>query len=81
MSHNPQPAPPGAQSSSNQLGVHQQAQMRTFWSTQADEIDVCDDFKNAELPLARIKRIMKTDEEVKMISAEVKISKYHNLAN
>ena len=28
-------------------------------------------FKTQELPLARIKKIMKQDEEVKMISAEV----------
>jgi len=31
------------------------------------------DFKNPELPLARIKKIMKLDEEVKMISAEAPI--------
>lgn len=31
------------------------------------------DFKNVELPLARIKKIMKLDDEVKMISAEAPI--------
>ncbi|CAG9332261.1 unnamed protein product [Blepharisma stoltei] len=29
-----------------------------------------DDFKNHQLPLARIKKIMKSDEDVRMISAE-----------
>jgi hypothetical protein len=49
-----------------------------FWETQAREMAVLEigteqDFKNHnDLPLARIKRIMKSDEDVRMISAEGK---------
>ncbi len=47
-----------------------------FWHQQLAEMDALDihteqDFKNYnDLPLARIKRIMKSDEDVRMISAE-----------
>lgn len=47
-----------------------------FWQTQVEEMAVLEigteqDFKNHnDLPLARIKRIMKSDEDVRMISAE-----------
>jgi hypothetical protein len=47
-----------------------------FWQQQMAEMDALDigteqDFKNHnDLPLARIKRIMKSDEDVRMISAE-----------
>ena len=39
---------------------------------QKEEIEhmKCTDFKEHQLPLARIKKIMKTDEDVKMISSE-----------
>jgi hypothetical protein len=49
-----------------------------FWETQAREMALLEigteqDFKNHnDLPLARIKRIMKSDEDVRMISAEGK---------
>ena len=47
-----------------------------FWTQQMSEMEVLNiateqDFKNHnDLPLARIKRIMKSDEDVRMISAE-----------
>ena len=50
-----------------------------FWHSQAIEMDALDisteqDFKNHnDLPLARIKRIMKSDEDVRMISAEAPV--------
>jgi hypothetical protein len=50
-----------------------------FWTGQAVEMDSLDigteqDFKNHnDLPLARIKRIMKSDEDVRMISAEAPV--------
>lgn len=45
-----------------------------FWQAQLHNIEHGElDFKNYQLPLARIKKVMKTDEDVKhmMISAEV----------
>jgi len=58
-------------------------QMRTmlqnFWVEQMKEMDELEigteqDFKNHnDLPLARIKRIMKSDEDVRMISAEAPV--------
>ncbi|WOL01724.1 nuclear transcription factor Y subunit C-1 [Canna indica] len=50
---------------------HQQLQM--FWNYQRQEIEHATDFKNHQLPLARIKKIMKADEDVRMISAEAPI--------
>lgn len=50
-----------------------------FWNTQTQEmtelaIDSEQEFKNHnDLPLARIKRIMKSDEDVRMISAEAPV--------
>jgi len=50
-----------------------------FWTAQALEMEALDisteqDFKNHnDLPLARIKRIMKSDEDVRMISAEAPV--------
>jgi nuclear transcription factor Y gamma len=38
-----------------------------------DEIEQTTDFKNHTLPLARIKKIMKADEDVRMISAEAPV--------
>lgn len=50
---------------------HQQLQL--FWATQMQEIEQTTDFKNHTLPLARIKKIMKADEDVRMISAEAPV--------
>jgi nuclear transcription factor Y gamma len=51
--------------------------LSNFWQAQLQNIEQGDlDFKNYQLPLARIKKVMKTDEDVKhmMISAEVSSS-------
>lgn len=80
-----QPANMGA--SSAQLAQHQlayqhihqqqqqqlQQQLQTFWANQYQEIEQTTDFKNHSLPLARIKKIMKADEDVRMISAEAPV--------
>ncbi|KAJ3194061.1 Nuclear transcription factor Y subunit C-2, partial [Dinochytrium kinnereticum] len=45
--------------------------MQAFWQQQMTEIENGPlDWKFHQLPLARIKKVMKSDEEVKMISAE-----------
>lgn len=50
-----------------------------FWQLQTQEMEALEigteqDFKNHnDLPLARIKRIMKSDEDVRMISAEAPV--------
>lgn len=77
----------GGQSAGTQLGHHQlayqqihhqqqqqfQQQLQSFWANQYQEIDRVTDFKNHSLPLARIKKIMKADEDVRMISAEAPV--------
>ncbi|XP_028111408.1 nuclear transcription factor Y subunit C-1-like isoform X2 [Camellia sinensis] len=80
---NNQPPPTAAQSSSYPpqppyhhhhlhllLQQQQQQQLQMFWTYQRQEIEQVNDFKNHQLPLARIKKIMKADEDVRMISAE-----------
>ncbi|XP_074278549.1 nuclear transcription factor Y subunit C-1-like [Silene latifolia] len=57
----------------NQLVQQQEQQLQMFWSYQRQEIHQSTDFKNHQLPLARIKKIMKADEDVRMISAEAPI--------
>jgi nuclear transcription factor Y gamma len=49
--------------------------LERFWSEIRAEVDTINimDFRASELPLARIKKIMKLDDDVKMISAEVPI--------
>ncbi|XP_027364471.1 nuclear transcription factor Y subunit C-1-like isoform X2 [Abrus precatorius] len=65
---------PGTGAPSFQHLLHQQQQqLQMFWSYQRQEIDHVNDFKNHQLPLARIKKIMKADEDVRMISAEAPI--------
>lgn len=51
----------------------QQQQLQAFWTNQMQEIERTSDFKNHSLPLARIKKIMKADEDVRMISAEAPV--------
>lgn len=51
----------------------QQQQLQAFWANQMQEVDQTNDFKNHSLPLARIKKIMKADEDVRMISAEAPV--------
>ncbi|TXT09122.1 hypothetical protein VHUM_02596 [Vanrija humicola] len=48
--------------------------LESFWTRQMDGVErETPDFKTYNLPLARIKKVMKSDEEVKMISAEAPI--------
>eukprot|EP00873_Tetraselmis_striata_P025295 jgi/Tetstr1/445559/TSEL_033332.t1 len=67
-------APPQA---SYQQQQQQQQQLRSFWVGQMNEIENVStdpaEFKNHQLPLARIKKIMKSDEDVRMISAEAPV--------
>ncbi|CAK9139233.1 unnamed protein product [Ilex paraguariensis] len=75
-------APP-AQFGQHQLAyqhVHQQQQqqqlqqqLQSFWTSQYQDIEQTTDFKNHSLPLARIKKIMKADEDVRMIAAEAPV--------
>ncbi|GMN46606.1 hypothetical protein TIFTF001_015791 [Ficus carica] len=81
------PNQPAGPSASPQLAQHQlayqhihqqqqeqlQQQLRNFWTSQYQEIEQTSDFKNHSLPLARIKKIMKADEDVRMISAEAPV--------
>ncbi|KAF8980881.1 hypothetical protein BGZ46_003587 [Entomortierella lignicola] len=71
---------PAVSSTSAQSVILQQQQQQhqrfaqEFWEEQilaAEQFD--SDFKNHPLPLARIKKVMKSDPEVKMISAEAPI--------
>ncbi|KAK4753208.1 hypothetical protein SAY87_022006 [Trapa incisa] len=81
----PSGQPGGAQLAQHQLAYQQihhqqqqqqqqlQQQLQAFWANQYREIEKVTDFKNHSLPLARIKKIMKADEDVRMISAEAPI--------
>ncbi|KAK6197476.1 uncharacterized protein RJT21DRAFT_3567 [Scheffersomyces amazonensis] len=54
-------------------GRHREMMMQ-YWQETINSIEHDDhDFKNHQLPLARIKKVMKTDEDVRMISAEAPI--------
>lgn len=56
------------------LQQQQQQFAHEFWEEQVVAAEQFDsDFKNHPLPLARIKKVMKSDPEVKMISAEAPI--------
>ncbi|ORZ13839.1 histone-fold-containing protein [Lobosporangium transversale] len=63
-----------AAGSSSTVQQQQQQFAQEFWEEQiiaAEQFD--SDFKNHPLPLARIKKVMKSDPDVKMISAEAPI--------
>ncbi|EXB37528.1 Nuclear transcription factor Y subunit C-2 [Morus notabilis] len=62
-----------AQHFHHQQQQQQQQQLQMFWVNQMQEIEQTADFKNHSLPLARIKKIMKADEDVRMISAEAPV--------
>ena len=62
LPYQPQPPPPP-----------QHHQLQNFWAEQCREIEQTTDFKNNSLPLARIKKIMKADEDVRMIAAEAPV--------
>lgn len=55
------------------MQTHQAQQLNAFWHTVLMEMRQPQDFKTVILPLARIKKIMKLDDDVKMISAEALI--------
>ncbi|XP_048468944.1 nuclear transcription factor Y subunit gamma isoform X3 [Rhincodon typus] len=67
----------GSFSTASQGGGSTEAQhlLQTFWPRVMEEIRnlTPNDFKVQDLPLARIKKIMKLDEDVKMISAEAPV--------
>ncbi|GAV63185.1 CBFD_NFYB_HMF domain-containing protein [Cephalotus follicularis] len=74
--------PTGAQLAQHHLAYQQihhqqqqqlQQQLQSFWANQYHDIEKVTDFKNHSLPLARIKKIMKADEDVRMISAEAPV--------
>lgn len=70
-----QPQPGGAFQNVGQglIGKYKEL-MLEYWQETINSIENDDhDFKNHQLPLARIKKVMKTDEQVKMISAEAPI--------
>ncbi|KAL6603130.1 hypothetical protein ACP70R_043491 [Stipagrostis hirtigluma subsp. patula] len=62
-----------AQQFHQQLQQQQQRQLQQFWAERLADIEQTTDFKNHSLPLARIKKIMKADEDVRMISAEAPV--------
>ncbi|KAF9327133.1 hypothetical protein BG006_009503 [Podila minutissima] len=70
--------PPPLQHHHEHAHAHQQPMqqahlhlLQSFWMSQMHDVEnVPQDFKLHHLPLARIKKVMKTDEDVKMISAE-----------
>ncbi|KAG9151654.1 hypothetical protein Leryth_001957 [Lithospermum erythrorhizon] len=65
---------PLSPTSYNRLLNLQQQRLQTFWTYQRQEIEEeAQDFKYHPLPLATIKRIMKFDKSVNMISAEASI--------
>ncbi|KAL1407494.1 Transcriptional activator hap5 [Vanrija albida] len=69
-------APPPAPLTGPLVHPHQDLNdfLESFWTRQMDGVErETPDFKTYNLPLARIKKVMKSDEEVKMISAEAPI--------
>lgn len=58
---------------SHQFQHIQKQQLNQFWGQQMQEMEQVNDFKTHHLPLARIKKIMKSDEDVKMIAAEAPV--------
>ncbi|KAG4960156.1 hypothetical protein JHK87_036789 [Glycine soja] len=48
-------------------------QLNDFWAAQREEAKMTTNFKTHSLPLSRIKKIIKTDKDVKMISAETPV--------
>jgi nuclear transcription factor Y gamma len=73
----PPPVPPPTPDSATMKGIN--AKLEAMWAEQKREVmalksDSKTAFKHqSDLPLARIKRVMKSDEDVRMISAEAPI--------
>ncbi|XP_017414264.2 nuclear transcription factor Y subunit C-6 isoform X2 [Vigna angularis] len=65
---------PSASSSNPQTAKESlEQQLSKFWAKQRQEVEETSESKNHCLPLARIKRIMKSDEDVRMVSAEAPV--------
>ncbi|QCD77085.1 nuclear transcription factor Y [Vigna unguiculata] len=67
---------PSAPSSSTQPQKKEplEKQLSNFWAKQRQEVEEPSELRNHHsLPLARIKRIMKADEDVRMVSAEAPV--------
>ncbi|TVU43174.1 hypothetical protein EJB05_09619, partial [Eragrostis curvula] len=52
---------------------HQKQELQAFWSSQLAEIKHTTEFKHHNLPLSRIKKIMKADSDVQRISGEAPV--------
>lgn len=70
--------PRAASSSQHQLAKaqrleRQQQRIESFWADQMEEAEQATDFKNHMLPLARVKKIMKAEEDVRLISSEAPV--------
>ena len=69
----------GSEMTEEMYHAHLMKELNEFWGKQVQEMNELQigteqDFKNHnDLPLARIKRIMKSDEDVRMISAEAPV--------
>lgn len=50
-----------------------QEQLNNFWAKQCQEIEETTDLRTHSLPYARIKKIMKADRDVRMVSAEAPV--------
>lgn len=58
----------GGHLESSDLQQHQLQILQSFWQSQLQSIEKSEpDFKTFQLPLARIKKVMKSDEDVKVV--------------
>eukprot|EP01043_Picozoa_sp_COSAG02_P095353 COSAG02_NODE_31729_length_528_cov_1.076923_1_plen_176_part_11 len=70
----PQPQKPRKQKPKKDKKAEIQQKLAEAWTAQWEEMQATTDFRRGHiLPLARIKKIMKIDEDVRMISAEAPI--------
>jgi hypothetical protein len=58
---------------------HKQQILNKFWQERLEEINQQEDFKVHQLPLARIKKIMKSDEDVRVFEHSNKEFFFKNL--
>lgn len=58
---------------SGHLIQQQPDQLQMFWASQREEIQQINNFKNHKLPISRIRKIMKSGRDVRMISGEAPI--------
>lgn len=55
------------------LSPHQQYQLDILWKNHNQEVEQMRDFKNHQLPLTRMKRMMKANRDVKLVSSEAPV--------